>query len=501
MTINRRSFGAAFAVAILVAAATPALAAGDRLVVAQTSDVLTLDPRLDTSPIGLNVFQNIFDQLTRIEADGSVAPHMASKWESSPDLTTWTFTLRPGMKFHDGSPVRIDDVIWTYKSVLADAKSPVRAYLTKIKSMEKLGDDKLVLTLDAPWAPFPRQVSLVSIVSQAAFERLGPEKFAQTPIGSGPFRLVRWTKDEAVELEAFADYWEGAPKVKTVIFKPVPSEAGRSAALLSGEIDIVPGLPPTMVDRLASARGVIVEKVNSNRVNYIGINAENPILADARVRRAMDMAIDRVAIATKLLRGLGIPTGQLPASVTFGFDPTLQPVAYDPDKARALLKETNYKGEKIVFQYPNNRVAFGEQVAQTVAGYLTAIGMNVELQGMEYAAYFPLWTQRKMQALYMHSFGPSIMDSDLIMQFFYETGPSRGYFDDKEANALSLAQRAEPVQEKRKAIFARVWRLSLEQAPYLPLYNEVQAYGMRSNIKWKPRADERLPLKDAEILP
>jgi peptide/nickel transport system substrate-binding protein len=499
---DKRSFlGLGLSALIAPALMSPAgaQAPAGRIVVAQTSDVLTLDPRLDTSPIGLNVFQNVFDQLTKIEADGSVAPLMASKWESSPDLKIWTFTLRPGQSFHDGSKVTIDDVIFTYKSIMADAKSPVRAYLTKITAMEKVGTDQLKFTLDAAWAPFPRQVSLVSIVPQAAVEKLGPEAFAKAPVGSGPFRVVRWSKDEAVELAAFETYWDGSPKVKTVIFKPVPSEASRAAALISGELDIVPGLPPTLVDRLSSAKGVTIEKVAANRMPYLGMNLENPVLADARIRRAMDMAIDRNAITAKLLRGLGVASGQLPAPVTFGYDAAIKPVAFDPEKAKALIKEAGYKGEKIVFQYPNNRVAFGEQVAQTVAGYFNAVGLNVELQGMEYAAFFPLWTQRKMSALYMSSFGPSIMDSDLIAQFFYETGPSRGYFDDKEANALSLAQRAEPDQEKRKAIFSKLWKLSLEQAPYLPLYNEVQAYGVRDTVKWKPRADERIPLKDAVV--
>lgn len=475
--------------------------AGGRIVVGQTSDVLTLDPSLDTSPIGLNVLQNIFDQLSVIEADGSVGSGLATKWGSTPDLKTWTFNIRPNVKFHDGSPLSAEDVVWTYKKIMADDKSPVKAYLGKIVSIEASGEDKVVIVLNSAWAPFPRQVSMISILPKKTYESLGAEKFAKAPIGTGPYSVVKWVKDDAVELAAFEGYWGGAPKVKTVIFRPVPAEAARSAALMSGELDIVASLPPTLIERLSSAPGLNVEKIASNRVAYLGLNLDNPALADLRIRQAIDLAIDRTAISTRLLRGLGIPQGQIPAPVTFGYDSDIKPVAYDLQRAKALLQEAGYKGEKIVFEYPNNRLALGEQVAQTIAGSLTAIGMNIELRGMEYAGWFPLWTQRKMQGLYMASFGPSIMDSDLIAQFFFETGPSRGYWDDKRANELSLAQRAEPDASKRKAMLSEIWKLNLASAAYLPLYNDVTAYGIRKSVKWTPRADERIPLKDAEILP
>jgi len=477
---------------------TPAAAQSGQLVVAPSSDVLTLDPSLDTSPISLNVFKNIYDQLTDITADGSVAALLATHWEAGQNATVWTFTIKTDAKFHDGSPVTVDDVIWSYQKIIDDPKSPVRAYLTKVKSIEKVADDKLRFNLSAPFAAFDRQVSLISILPRKIYEERGAG-FAQNPIGSGPYKVIRWIKDDRVEMEAFAGYHGGAPKIKTVIFRPVPSESARAAALSSGEVDIVPLLPPALVDRMSSRKSVRVEKVASNRVIYLGFDVNNPVLSNLKLRQAIDMSIDRNTITTRLLRGLGHPIGQVVAPVTFGYDPAIKPTAYNADAARKLLKESGYNGEPIVFQYPNNRYAFGEEVAQAVVGYMKAVGINVEMQGMDYSAFFPLWTSKKLNGMHMFAFGPSIMDADLPLGSLYETGPARAYWSNAKVNELIAQQRAETDPVKRRAEIGQIWQLSKENVPYVILYNEVQAYGIKDNVKWTARPDERLLFKDAQL--
>jgi hypothetical protein len=160
--------------------------------------------------------------------------------------------------------------------------------------------DKVRFTLSEPYAPFDRQVSLISIVPRKAFEDMGAAQFALTPVGAGPFKVVAWKKDDRVELEAFAGYWGGAPKIKKLVFKPVPSESARAAALASGELDVVPILPPALVDSLGSRQGLTVKRVESNKVVYLGFDVNNPLLSDVRVRKAIDMAVDRNAISQRL---------------------------------------------------------------------------------------------------------------------------------------------------------------------------------------------------------
>jgi peptide/nickel transport system substrate-binding protein len=485
----------------LLALGTPAFAAdrSSTIVVSQGSDVLTLDPMLDTSPISVNVFRNIFDALTRIAADGSVTPLLAESWTASEDTKTWEFTIRSNAKFHDGEPVTAEDVAWSYQQLASEAKSPVRTYINKVKSVEVSGPNKVKFTLTEPFAPFDRQVSLISIIPKRVFEKIGPAKFAVEPVGSGPFKVVRWVKDDYVELAAFDDYWAGAPKIKTLIFKPVPSANTRAAALMSGDLDVVPILPPALVDLLSSRQGLRVEKVPSNKVVYLGIDVNNPALRDVRIRQAIDLAIDRNVLTSRLLRGLGKPTGQLIAPVTFGYSPDIKPTEFNPARARELVAASGYKGEKIVLQYPNNNLAFGDEVAQAIANYLGQVGINVELQGMEYSAFFPLWASRKLNGLHLFAYGPSIMDADQIIGSLYDKA-GRIYWTDPRVQQLADQQRGEHDKDKRRALIGEILKLSKDNVPYAPLYQEIHAYGIQNRVKWEPRPDERLFFQDAEVV-
>jgi peptide/nickel transport system substrate-binding protein len=497
-SLIRSALGATLAA--IVAAATPiaAYASSGQVVVAQSSDVLTLDPSVSTDPISLNVFKNVYDQLTDIAADGSVAPLLALSWTSSDDSKVWTFTILKNVKFQDGSPLTVQDVVWSFQKIMDDKKSPVRAYLTTVAKVEAIGDDKLQFMLTEPFSPFPRQVSLISIMPEKAYKERGAD-FAKNPVGSGPFKVVEWKKDDRLVLEANAGYHGEVPKIGKVIFRPVPAEASRASGLLSGDLDIVPLLPPSLSDTLSKAKGIHVEKVHSNRVLYLGLDTENPLLENVKLRQAIDYAIDRKAITTGLLRGLGTPEGQVVAPVTFGYDKSIAPTPYDPDKARQLVKESGYDGKPILFQYPTNRFAFGQEVAQAVAGYLKSVGINVQMQGMEYSALFPLWLGKKLNSIHLFAYGPSIMDAELPLRSLYEAGPARGSWSNKEVDEMIKKQRAESDPQKRAALIANVWKISKEQVPYVILYNEIQAYGIRDGVNWKPRPDERLLFEKASV--
>ena len=159
---------------------------------------------MDISAGGLNVLRNIFSQLTVIDVDGNGEARPCEIWEASPDAKIWTFTMEPNAKFHDGKPVTADDVIWTFEKVKNDPRSPMRAYMSVFESMEKVGTDKVKIVLTKPFSAFDRHVSLLPVVGKESYEALGPEKFASQPIGSGPFKVVRWIKDDRIELESGA---------------------------------------------------------------------------------------------------------------------------------------------------------------------------------------------------------------------------------------------------------------------------------------------------------
>ena len=475
----------------------PARAAADVITVAQPSDVFTLDPSMDISATGLNVLQNIFYALTKIESDGSVTPLIAKSWKSSTDSKTWTFVIDEKAKFSDGTPVTAEDVMWTFDKIRNDAKSPTRSYLGLVEKISVLDGNSVQIALKQPFAIFDRQATLLSILPKAAYEKMGAEAFARKPIGAGPFRVVEWVKDDQIVLEPVPNHWKEQPKLKRLVFKPVPSEASRTAALQSNAVDVVAVLPPPVVEQLKTRPNVKIVNIPSNRVVYMGMNVKNPVLNDLKLRQAIDMAIDRNAIANQLLRGLGAPASQINAPVTFGFDEARKPTAYNPERAKQLIKESNYKGQEIPLSYANNRFAFGDEVSQAVAGYLEAVGIKVKLEAQQFNSWLPIWLEKKLQGLYVMSYGPSIMDAELTLSTLFESGTGRGYWDSPEIDKLIADQRAEADPVRRKKILTEIWQKAQDNAVMAPLYVEYHSYGMSSNVDWKPRPDERLLFGDA----
>ena len=223
----------------------------DRVVAALGSDVATLDPTINHAIISYNARINIFDALTDIGPNNNPIPRFATHWEESPDAKTWTFTIRTGAKFHNGDPVTIDDVIYSYQKIMDDERSPTRIHVNHIATIDRISDTQLRFNLHAPFAPFARTASIICVISKRAYQEMGADAFGKRPVGSGPYKVVNWIKDDRIELQAFDDWWGGAPVIKSVWMRAVPSEASRSAALLSGEVDIVPQTPPALIQTLA----------------------------------------------------------------------------------------------------------------------------------------------------------------------------------------------------------------------------------------------------------
>jgi peptide/nickel transport system substrate-binding protein len=467
----------------------PANAQDSKLTVALTSDVPSLDPTLDLSLHGFNFRLNVYDQLTETLPDGSIGPRLATSWEPSENAKVWTVSIRTGAKFHDGSPVTVNDIVWTFKKILGDTRSALRVYLSKVQEVEAIGDDKVKFTLSDSIGVFPRQLSFVSILPQKAFEAMGEEEFGQHPVGSGPYKFIERVSDDRIVLEAFDDYWRGAPSIKQVVMRPVPSPLARTSALLTGEIDIDPAVPPSLIPKLEGSPDVKVWKADAFRVMYLGFNVDfTPAMADPNFRLAVDSAIDRDAIANKLLRGLGKPAGQLASAITLGHDPKIEVTKYDPEKAKELLGKTAYKGEPIPLQYPNNNYALADDVAQAIAGYLSNVGINIQLQPMEFSAFLPLWSQRKLTGMFYFAYGSSIFDSSDITAGLYEEG-SRIYDVNPEIDKAAKEARAATDEAKRKELYSQIYTISKETAAYVPLYEEVQSYATRADIKWDPQAD------------
>ena len=238
-------------------------------------------------------------------------------------------------------------MIYSYQKIMDDERSPTRIHVNHIATIDRISDTQLRFNLHAPFAPFARTASIICVISKRAYQEMGADAFGKRPVGSGPYKVVNWIKDDRIELQAFDDWWGGAPVIKSVWMRAVPSEASRSAALLSGEVDIVPQTPPALIQTLANRPGIKVKTGDGYKVVFLGFNPANRNLADLKMRQAIDMAIDRNAITKQLLRGLAVPTGQIVAKVSFGYDANRAPTKFDPERAKQLIKEAGYQGEPI----------------------------------------------------------------------------------------------------------------------------------------------------------
>lgn len=486
--------GAVLATSLAFTAA-PVSAAPQSLVVALPGDFPGLDPSKDTSPLGFNYRLNVFDALTELKRDGEMNPRLAESWTFSPDLTEWTFKLRKGVKFHDGSPFTADDVVFTINRIQADPKTPVRTFLRLVKGVEKVDDHTVRFTLIQPYGIFHRQISYVNIMSKTYFDKVGDDGYATKPVGSGPYKFVSWRKDDRLELVANPDYWRGAPAIARATLRPIPAEASRAAALMSGEVDLVPALPPALMAQLKSAPDLAVDTAPGFRVIFVAFNVNKAPLDNARIREAIDVSIDRAAIADKLLRGLGKPTGIMVPPMNIGYDPSFKPVAYDPEKARKLVAEAGYKGEPIAIQYPNNNIVMANEVVQAVAGYMTAAGLKVEIRPMEFTAFFPLWLQSKLESMYLFAFGSSQYHAETVLTTMYEAG-SHAYKVDMEIDRLLKLQRTQTDPQEQRKTIAEAFRRSNENRYHLPLYDEMQAFGAKKSVGYVPWPDGFVRLYD-----
>jgi len=497
MTLFRKvmtALGAATLAAGLMSSAATAQAPAS-ITVALPGDFPGLDPSKDTSPLGFNYRLNVFDALTELQRDGQMNPRLAESWTFTPDLLEWTFKLRKGVKFHDGSDFTADDVVFTIRRVLADNTTPLRTFIKLVKTIDKVDDHTVKFTLIQPYGIFHRQISYVNIMSKTYFDKVGDQGYATKPVGSGPYKMVEWSKDNRMVLQANETYWRGAPAIKRATYRPIPSEASRASALLSGEVDLVPTLPPSLIDQMKAAPDLTVGVAPGFRVIFTAFNVNKPPLDNPMIREAIDKAIDRAAITDKLLRGLGKPTGVMVPPMNIGYDSSFTPTKFDPAAAKELVAKAGYKSEPISIQYPNNNITMANEVVQAIAGYLTAAGLKVEIKPMEFTAFFPLWLQSKLDSMYLFAFGSSQYHAETVLTTMYEEG-SHAYKVDKEIDALLKKQRMETDPAVQKPLIVQAFRRSNENRYHLPLYDEMQAFGVKKSIKYNPWPDGFIRLYD-----
>ena len=401
------------------ASATPAGPAGT-LTVAMRGDIQSTHPYLSYDIVGISYRYNVFDSLVEWDNDGKVVPALASSWKV--DGQTITFTLRSGVKFHNGDPLTADDVKFSLDTMKSkDLNSGSASNFAAVDSAVVVDPSTVQFKLNKIDARiFDTIANNLSILPMKYYQSAGQAGFIAKPIGTGPFKFVSWAKDDRVTMEANTDYWSGSPKgkplVKTLVFRAIPTAATRVSELKSGGVDLVQDLPTDQVDPIKSAGFNVVEN-KSPVYNYAFFNtvattdAAKP-LKDARVRQAMNMAVDTATIIKTVLGGHARQLAGGVTDLTAGYSSDLKPFAFDQAKAKQLLADAGYPNGFTIDADVSNTAK--QDVPQAIVAQLGQIGIKVNLNALPTDVFNNRWIAKQLDPLYFVTWNtfthPALLD-------------------------------------------------------------------------------------------
>jgi len=507
----RRLLQSAIAALSLLAGCAPAA----ELTIAVSADVTSLDPHYLASQPNVNIGWHVFDALTHVDERARLIPGLASSWRAV-DPTTWEFKLRKGVKFHDGSELTADDVVFSLERPLAIAGTPggFASYVRPIVARQVVDPYTIRLKTAAPYGALPQDLNSIHIVSKKAAAGASSADFdsGRATIGTGPFRFVRFARGNRVELARNDAYWGARPAWDKVTFRILPTDPARTAALLAGDVDVIEHVPSADFGRLRANSALRLAQTVSWRTIFFHLDqsrpqpplvtdksgkplAANPFM-DLRVRRAISKAINRPALAERVLEGLALPTANVVSPPVFGHNPQLKPEAFDPDGARKLLAEAGYpNGFALTVAAPNNRYINDEQVAQAVAQMLARVGITTRVEALPVSAFLTKMRDREYSFAML---GWGSFSADLALRALVATvDPAKGYgawnwsrYSNPRLDQLIEQSLASTDEKKREALAREASALASSDVALIPLYHQIVTWAMKRNINYTPRTDE-----------
>jgi len=494
---------------LLVAAAASAQPA--QLVISQPAEATTMDPGRSTQVLTVNYFVNLYDTLTRWDTSLQLQPGLATSWKNVNE-TTWEFTLRQGVKFHDGAPLTAEDVKATLERNLQPGKTVVTPGFTTIEAVQIASPTVIRIITKKPDPLIA--VRMAQMGSQILPARLttddGVKELARRPIGTGAYRFVEWVKDERLVMEANRDWWgwEGkSPAIERVVWKPIPDDFPRIVALEKGEADIITNVPPDRMKSIADGRATRLVTVQATRYVVLSMNTTQPPLSDKRVRQAMHYALDVAAIIKNLYAGMGKPFSGGVADTDFGYNAALKPYPYDPGKAKALLTQAGYGGGVDLTVHAGTGTMVNDKaLIETIVDMWSRVGIRGRIEMMEMGARQRMNNERAVppSGLLLGNPQSTLLDADgSLWRIFHPTGfngkywigsqPGQRFHDLMEQARYSLDPK------KRKALYAEATAIIHEEKPWLELFQEVVVYGTSRRVAFRPRADYRLIVSEMQV--
>lgn len=485
-----------------------------QLIVGRGGDTVGLDPITVTDGESFKVTENIFDTLVSYEEENTnVVPGLAESWEIAPDGLSYTFKLRQGVKFHDGTDFNAEAVKfnfdrWMDKSNPLHNKEGYEYYNDMfggykgdenhvIKSVDVVDPYTVKFTLNRPLAPFIQNLgmSTFAIASPTALKEKGPEKFNEEPVGTGPFVFKEWKRNDTITLEKNPNYWnQGFPKLDKLVFKVIPENTARLTALTSGEIDLMDGLNPDDAQSVKDNPELQLILRPSMNIGFVGFNVEKKPLDNPKVREALAYAINKPAIVEAFFAGLGEPAvNPMPPSL-WGWNGNIKDREFNLDKAKQLLAEAGYpNGFKIKFwamPVPRPYMPDGVKIAEAIQQDLKKIGVEAEIVTMEWATYLEK-TKAGEQEMFMLGWTGDNGDPDNFLATLLDKnnigGNNRTRYASEETHKLLIAAQSATTKEEREKLYQQAQEIIFKDVPMVPLAHSTPALAAKKNvINYKP---------------
>jgi peptide/nickel transport system substrate-binding protein len=505
-------------------AAAWGLSCAATLRVANQGDATSMDPHSLNESLQLSITGNIYEPLVGRDKKLGLTPALATKWaQTSPNV--WRFELRRGVKFHDGTPMTADDVVFSFKRAAGDG-SDMKGYTSTMKDIRKVDDFTVEYETTSPFPILPDVISLVYVMSKKWCEdnkaekpvdrRKGIENTASFRTnGTGPYRLRERQPTTRTVMVRNPTYWDKVEgNVDEVIFTPIGNDATRVAAMLSGEIDMMEPVPLQDVERLKGNANITVLQGPELRTIFLGmdqkrdelqfsnVKGKNPF-KDKRVRQAFFQAIDIEAIKSRVMRNAATPTALMVAPGIKGFVPDMNKrLPHDTEAAKKLLAEAGYpNGFEVGMNCPNDRYVNDGEICQAVAANLARIGVKVNLQAESKATYFPKILRRDT-SFYLLGWTPGTYDAHNALSNLMATPTDKGQgqfnlgaYSNPKIDDLTSKIQSETDQTKRNAMIAEAFKIHSDDIGHIPLHQQALAWAMKKNVSLVQLADNFMPFK------
>lgn len=472
-----------------------AASSNKQLTIAESTDPVSMNPLQQRVTSTYSVLRNLYDPLIDFAGQGtdfqSLVPVLATSWKQL-NPTELQFQLRQGVKFDDGQPFNAQSVVYTVKALLGqlpNSKPALAAFLfPSLTKAVASGPYTVTFYTKTPTQGLLASLTQLLIVPDNS-QTSQSGALSRTPDGTGPYKMVSYTPDQSIVMTAKPSYFLGAAKISKLVWETIPSDSAQLAALLSGSVNVAFGLSPTDVSSVKSSSSATVDVVPSTRVAALWLDTlNNPYLRNATVRRALNYAVDKQALVSSTLGGLGDVAPTVVPSYFTGYNAAVNPYPYDPAKAKSLLAQAGYpNGFPLTIMVPSTHYVLGPQVVQVIASELQQIGVKVKIDQVSFSAFATLTAKRQIPGSFYGAWGSSYPDPLQMFQTIVE-GSTTGFSWYNSPTVNTLIGNA-AVASSKQAYASDLQQIQSEistDAPFVYLFVYKDAWALSKGLHWVP---------------